>query len=64
MQLLETNLPVLLWKLMEDSESYVRARSVRLLYDLSIHNVVWKKFCEAISLSEVSHTYVGLATHG
>ncbi len=51
--LLDRKLLLLLWKLMEDSESYIRASSICLLGVLSAHDVIWKHYCETISLSEV-----------
>ena len=51
--LLDPKLLLLLWKLLQDGESYVRASSIYLLGDLSTHDVIWKNYCETISLSEV-----------
>ena len=51
--LLDRKLLLLLWKLMEDSESYIRASSICLLGVLSTRDVIWKRYCETISLSEV-----------
>ena len=50
--LFDRKLLLLLWKLLQDGESYVRASSIYLLGDLSTHDLIWKNYCEVISLSE------------
>ena len=52
-QILDQNLLLLLWQLIKDPESYVRASAIGLLGVLSSNNTIWKLYCEAISLSEV-----------